>query len=459
MNCGDCYVKCPTGGPETKPVCDAGQCGLVCDSGRADCDGDLLGSGCEVDIVHDVAHCGGCNQACVTTNGSAPTCVSGSCQLTCDPGYASCTGAAANDGCETATSADPAHCGGCGVACPGAALGNTQCVASVCVCGPGRGDCNGDFVADGCETAVVADPFHCGVCAHSCQGGSCTNGQCQPFLLAFGQGAPVALAVDGTHVYWANGGSGAADGAIQRTAKLLGGAPSALATGRVSPAGLTLDGGDVLWVEQGHPGQSDGALLRVPVAGGAPVVLAGALPLPLALATDGVSVYVTAQEGNALLSVPRGGGAPSTLASLSGPRELALDGAFVYVTCADGSLSRVPLAGGGPTVLASGLGDPWGVAVDGSSVYVRDAGAGTLLAVPKAGGAAVTLASGLDSSRSVVRDGASLVYGSGGALFTLPVAGGAAVPLVQATPTAVVTDVSAWFWVDGGQGVVVGLAR
>lgn len=57
---------------------------------------------------------------------------------------------------------------------------------------------------------TIDDPASCGACGHSCMGGACTAGACQPVILAEGQGVsvepyyagPRAIATDDTHVYW-----------------------------------------------------------------------------------------------------------------------------------------------------------------------------------------------------------------------------------------------------------------
>ena len=53
-----------------------------------------------------------------------------------------------------------------------------------------------------------SDPSHCGRCFHDCRGGSCIDGTCQPVTLVTESGRPGPIAVDGTHVYWANRQSG-----------------------------------------------------------------------------------------------------------------------------------------------------------------------------------------------------------------------------------------------------------
>src|SRR5205807_2003676 len=67
---------------------------------------------------------------------------------------------------------DPAHCGGCGLACkPG-----TACEQGSCVCSSPLTDC-GVACAD-----LGSDSKHCGACNAACGAGapSCENGACRP---------------------------------------------------------------------------------------------------------------------------------------------------------------------------------------------------------------------------------------------------------------------------------------
>src|SRR4051812_5277124 len=49
-----------------------------------------------------------------------------------------------------------------------------------------------------CDPAQTSsDPHNCGACWHDCLGAGCTNGQCQPILLASQLMRPVAIAAPG----------------------------------------------------------------------------------------------------------------------------------------------------------------------------------------------------------------------------------------------------------------------
>lgn len=63
--CGASCESCPgIGAPEQVVTCPDGLgCAYQCDSGFADCDGDVS-NGCEASVDADVNHCGGCGMAC-----------------------------------------------------------------------------------------------------------------------------------------------------------------------------------------------------------------------------------------------------------------------------------------------------------------------------------------------------------------------------------------------------------
>jgi len=69
------------------------------------------------------------------------------------------------NGCETSLLSNDTHCGVCGNVCDL----NTECDSSGnCVCQYGYGDCNG-VTLDGCETNFSIDDDHCGVCGNACE--------------------------------------------------------------------------------------------------------------------------------------------------------------------------------------------------------------------------------------------------------------------------------------------------
>ena len=161
--------------------------GLTCQPGSADCNGTAV-DGCEVALDTDTEHCGQCNRACNATNAS-PTCVAGTCSGSCNTGWADCNGDLQLDGCETSV-ATVDNCGKCGVMCAAPPNASAACVAGKCALGectsPSRADCDGD-VANGCEVWLPSDDQHCGACGVSCGPSDCALGRCQVLNSATGQ--------------------------------------------------------------------------------------------------------------------------------------------------------------------------------------------------------------------------------------------------------------------------------
>jgi MYXO-CTERM domain-containing protein len=144
--------------------CDAG----ACPPGLGDCNDDPA-DGCETDTSQDVLNCGWCGRSCARPNAQFACQASQCVFLDCDPGFADCDALLAN-GCESDPLVDPAHCGGCGNACPAMPNALPGCAAGQCAiveCLPGWGDCNG-IMDDGCERDLTADTANCGLCALDC---------------------------------------------------------------------------------------------------------------------------------------------------------------------------------------------------------------------------------------------------------------------------------------------------
>jgi hypothetical protein len=78
----------------------------------------------------------------------------------------------------------------------------------------GAPDASPDANPDGsCSPDLQKDPANCGACGHDCLGGGCSAGKCQPIAIVGGDDAgvygPNAVAVDATHVYFADSYKGA----------------------------------------------------------------------------------------------------------------------------------------------------------------------------------------------------------------------------------------------------------
>jgi hypothetical protein len=177
-NCGGCGFACSSN--HATPSCVSGTCSVSCNTGFANCNNNAA-DGCEVNIAADANNCGVCGTVCAVPHATAG-CASGACTIAaCSAGYADCNNSAV-DGCEVNIATDVNNCGGCATVCtvPANATGAT-CSAGVCgmgACSVGWANCN--FVTtDGCETNLLTSTIHCGLCGNVCASGhSCVNGTC-----------------------------------------------------------------------------------------------------------------------------------------------------------------------------------------------------------------------------------------------------------------------------------------
>jgi len=195
-NCGECGKRCP----DATPYCTGGKCSaLSCASATADCDGDNLS--CETNL-HTVQSCGACGASCGAPANAAVSCAGGTCQQTCEPGFASCD-AALDNGCETNVRTTT-NCGACGVTCTFTNAASS-CATGTCqlgTCSSGYGNCNNN-AADGCEQRLNTNA-HCAGCGKSCAlshaGSSCSSGSCQVASCNAGYGNCDAVAANGCEV-------------------------------------------------------------------------------------------------------------------------------------------------------------------------------------------------------------------------------------------------------------------
>jgi len=285
-----------------------------------------------------------------------------------------------------------------------------------------------------CSPDVSRDPANCGRCGHSCLGGECANGWCQPVVLdSLGNTGANALALDAESVFWVS---------PAMVLSKLGGRAKVLAPAPPVIFGIAVDHDDVFWTDL------NGFLQRVPKTGGAPQSLAlGGYRVAL----DDSYAYTAWTDVH---RVPKGGGTVETLADFGG-QGIAVDDDSVYFTTwgsgipgkSDGGLFKVPKAGGpvlelavtdcssyvttygdtvywgnqcgsagvraipklgGTVTLLAGAGTPYGIAADADGVYWADHG-GWVSMLPTEGGQPVTLADGQFAPRDLAVD-ADAVY-------------------------------------------------
>ncbi len=128
-------------------------------------------------------------------------------------------------------------------------------------------------------------------------------------ILASKLSQPYDVAMDATHVYWANG-----DGTVMRVSR-QGGEVDVLARGQSWPEGTLVDETHVYWLER-----HTGGVFRVSKQRGEPVQIARTEPGCRGTALDGRYVYWADPADRRIMRVPRSGGEQETL--VSGPSGL-----------------------------------------------------------------------------------------------------------------------------------------
>jgi hypothetical protein len=254
------------------------------------------------------------------------------------------------------------------VSCSPACDGGRICSAGKCQCPSEQTDCTGTCVD------LQTDKDHCGACSTSCSGGNCSVGRCYFEPLSGLRSDQIHLAVNSTYIYYVLRDAGTV-GRVNRT----NGTTNQLASMQSRPMAIAVDGSNVYWVNQGLG--NTGSVMQLSLAGGDPTPLATNEQYPQGIAVDADHVYWTnfAYAGS-IKSVPIGGGTVATLASdpsMINTEDLAIDANNVYwVNAGDagdtvnrGTVMRVPLAGGSLLTIASKVDSPTDLAVSQGQVY------------------------------------------------------------------------------------------
>lgn len=322
--CNDCHTSCSG----TNYLCSASGCVSACGSGDTFC-----GPNSCVDSATSPQDCGGCGVACTgAASNATSTCIAGACSpQQCAAGYASCNGkclpaswVTCNGTCGYDTTSDPSNCGSCGNVCMAPQNGQSACVNSACIvsCAPAFSLC-----ANACVQTAV-DPANCGACGHACAAGQiCVDpGSCVSpgsLILATGLAAPGALTSDATSLYWLD-----PNAFTVNTIPKSGGPVVTLATNQydlINGLQITLDDTYVYWVANGT--------LRTRKDGTGSVDTVTAATAGLGLAVIGPNLYLgTPTE---IDRVPASGGTPTLFVSSPAPGGIAAcDGVYLYVLSA-----------------------------------------------------------------------------------------------------------------------------
>jgi hypothetical protein len=184
-HCGGCGMPCPA--PlNAAPRCAMGVCSAECLSGWGNCDMNAS-NGCETPTGANLMHCGRCNNPCAGAPNARPVCNAGVCGLECNRGWANCDGNPTN-GCETLLTSN-SNCGACGRSCSLLQICEGTTEPARCVGRTLGRDCPVlNVLSEKVQCGVACfdvriDPAHCGSCSTSCtrSGGleaACRDGRC-----------------------------------------------------------------------------------------------------------------------------------------------------------------------------------------------------------------------------------------------------------------------------------------
>jgi hypothetical protein len=236
------------------------------------------------------------------------------------------------------------------------------------------------------------DPENCGACGHSCLGGACSGGICQPVVLASGQGP--SIGTWGAAAACADAGAPVAPCAPDSGA--LGGPDAGLPVGYcwqdagvsytecgpdggvlTGPTALATDGTNVFWIDVG------GEVMRVPVTGGATVRVTSTAAAPSGIGLDDQYVYFSSQETESIYRVAKLGGAPVSLTPVpaygfaapvisfvvSNDSLYWVDGVLAY-KCPSSGCTGAPRQIWDPKSQSFTSESPGAIAVYGSALYV-----------------------------------------------------------------------------------------
>jgi len=366
----DCPGGCSNGGCAAA-TCGPDDSGLVCDSAC-------------VAAQTDPLNCGSCGRTCPRLHGT-PTCNEGQCGIDCEDGWARCS--PTSFVCDVSVLWDSRHCGGCADACSGGQV----CARGVCADAPATGELvyalSADAGRDPRGLLLDGDQLYFFV-TRSTDSALMTvsvNGEA-PEVIATGLENPAWLRQDATSLYWIDRGATETLRTIAKTARE--GTPKNLAI-PTEPTGLAVDDKGVYWLDTwcdtvGNGGclAKVGYLSKVDKDGSNKRVIQRGLALSSDLISDGLTLYWEGDNGRSIYSTPVNNPTPAMpplLVSQGPVWGLMASGGSLYF--ADGhAVKVVPQTGG--TALEVGWGPPAAelLAVDGGELFwaaVRDSWFGT----------------------------------------------------------------------------------
>ena len=230
------------------------------------------------------------------------------------------------------------------------------------------------FVIPGCAQLFWANLTGDQVMEATVKGSSVTVA-----TLVTGQTHPTSVAVGGSrYIYWANAGSGAANGEIKRAT--LDYSPALHATGQTtlvtgqSPYGMAATSTHIYWANSPF-------IREVPLAGCPPTCTATNLisgqSVPTGVAVNSTHIYWGNRGSHSIRQAPLSGSPVTDLVGppdVSFPEGVAVDASHIYWSNHGNMIKRADLPGGGSPIDLVTSSSISGVAVSGSHIFWARAG-------------------------------------------------------------------------------------
>ncbi len=322
---------------------------------------------------------------------------------------------------------------------PDVGLGGCGCKTNQTLCGSTCID----------DASLLTDANNCGTCGHSCLGGTCGAGKCQPFAIATGLISPFSMATTDTESYLYVGGATGGK-YIYKIAK-DGSGTTTIGPSPTQSWGIGEDPQNAyVYTGSGYKVPTDGGVyVQLPGGAGGNNVRADATHAYFGGCTSALDICAS----------PIDGGAPTLIYDGGGAYALSIDSTYAYTAPAAG-LIRVPLAGGPIDLLVAGASTTYALENDGALIYWGGAG---VYKVPIDGG----------TDSQIVPNGANVyfmaidatnVYWTSQSTSTVNMVaktGGAVTQLASgmSNPAGIRVDPKAVYWCENGAGRVWKLAK
>jgi hypothetical protein len=343
--------------------------------------------------------------------------------------------------------------------------------------GPASCD-GGQRACGGACVDVAASRQNCGACGHSCGGGDCARGVCQPEVLT-GTDVGTSVAVGATDIFFTIDTRLLAcpkDGCVLAPRQVGNNSPMDVSDARAA-------NGSVFFVSAPVQSTIRPALYLCPPDGCTSplrMVSGAGFSGPSEVAFAGDDVYWLNPDGGALRNTCPAGGGPCTGSMNVGPKGFSALSAsatefyFADTAANGGGLSKCPrdgcatLPGALPTKLAPGT--PTGTAYAGGVLYVQlpgragfsDGSIRTCTPTDCNAGVPARFVDGRESPSGVVADATGVYWIEGGAILAcaLPACSGGARTLASSvSPAALVLDDAFVYWTNGSPGPIMRVAK